>query len=775
MVTREEVLDQALAAALLYDRCSIGLATGTGKCLAKDTKILLYDGTFRNVQDVREGDLLMGVDSTPRRVLSSTKGRQMMYTISQNKGESYRVNEDHILSLKFTDTNTKRKLPVQIQEYRYKETNIYNIPVLVYLSLPKSVKHNLKGYKAPCIQYSEKPVLVDPYFIGLWLGDGSNRGIEITNVDSEITEWLDVFAKESGLVLRVNKDNGITYRLCMDKKTHPYTQPYRILNIQTGDDLVYDSAVKANTFINSLTGGKGVTAIQKHAKEGITGDYWVEKLKRTSTNHLVDKFKSLDLFYNKHIPQCYKINSEAVRLQILAGLIDSDGCAQNGGYEIASCNKILAEDITYVARSLGFYVNMRQKTAIMGEYRNENCYRITIWGNDLDRIPIKVLRKKIEKSYKKGNPLHTGVQVTKDCVDDYYGFVINKDHLFIINDFTVTHNTKLGYMYLDKFYTGTLKVLVVAPRISIFTSWKDEAQKWGYLHILDRITFSTYLSLDKQEQGYDIIILDEIHNLTLAHKEYLSAHKGLILGLSGTLPKYHHSEKGMMVDAFAPAVYSYSTDEAVENNILNDYRIIVHPLQLSTLKDHFAKTKTGGWMTSEQLNYEYWTRRLQESRSKKEDQIMRIMRMKALQSFKTKENYAKRLLNSTEDKCIVFADTQESAERLCGYSYHSNNPDSESNLELFKKDKVKKLSAVNQLSEGVTIPGLRKAIVLSSYSGNSPRTSQKLGRILRLNPDEIACLDILVYSGTQDEIWVRQVLEDYNPEKISWNDLKISM
>ncbi len=80
---------------------------------------------------------------------------------------------------------------------------------------------------------------------------------------------------------------------------------------------------------------------------------------------------------------------------------------------------------------------------------------------------------------------------------------------------------------------------------------------------------------------------------------------------------------------------------------------------------------------------------------------------------------------------------------------------------------------MNQLSEGVTIPGLRRAIVLSSYSGNSPRTSQKLGRILRLNPDEVACLDILVYTGTQDEVWLRSVLEDYAPEKITWNDLKI--
>ncbi len=148
------------------------------------------------------------------------------------------------------------------------------------------------------------------------------------------------------------------------------------------------------------------------------------------------------------------------------------------------------------------------------------------------------------------------------------------------------------------------------------------------------------------------------------------------------------------------------------------------------------------------------------------------MRAKALMTFKTKELYAKVLFNNAPDKCILFGNEQAQVDRLCTHTYHSNNPSSEENLELFKEGKITKLAAVNQLSEGVNIPGLKRAIVMHSYSPNSPRTNQKLGRVLRLSPEETAVLEILVYTGTQDEIWLRGILEDFSPEKISWKEHK---
>ncbi len=74
--------------------------TGVGKCLARNTPLIMCDGSVKLVQDVMPGDLLMGDDSTPRRVLTLGRGRQRMYRITQAKGESYTVNESHIISLK---------------------------------------------------------------------------------------------------------------------------------------------------------------------------------------------------------------------------------------------------------------------------------------------------------------------------------------------------------------------------------------------------------------------------------------------------------------------------------------------------------------------------------------------------------------------------------------------------------------------------------------------------------------------------------------------------
>lgn len=84
-----------------YDKMLLFHQVGVGKCLGKDTKIIMYDGTVKNVQDVKVGDKLMGDDSTPRTVLSLARGREEMFKINQKgEGDDYIVNRGHILSLK---------------------------------------------------------------------------------------------------------------------------------------------------------------------------------------------------------------------------------------------------------------------------------------------------------------------------------------------------------------------------------------------------------------------------------------------------------------------------------------------------------------------------------------------------------------------------------------------------------------------------------------------------------------------------------------------------
>ena len=287
--------------------------------------------------------------------------------------------------------------------------------------------------------------------------------------------------------------------------------------------------------------------------------------------------------------------------------------------------------------------------------------------------------------------------------------------------------TLIGLKYIEHFQDNTdgeLRVLVVAPKLSIFQTWVDESKKFNIK--IPNIEFTTYISLNKHDcQKYDVVILDECHNLLKSHLPFLGCYTGRILGLTGTPPRYIKSEKGQMVNKFCPVVFNYITDEAVESNILNDYRIIVHRLKLSTSSTIAVKTKNKDFYTSELKNYQYWTSRIAESTTKKQEQIASIMRMKALMDFRTKEDYAKKLFSEIEDKCILFCNTQAQADKLCDYSYHSSNEDSEHNLDLFKKDKIDKLSCVLQLNEGVNIPNLRAGIIMHSY-GNERKASQRI-------------------------------------------------
>jgi len=333
--------------------------------------------------------------------------------------------------------------------------------------------------------------------------------------------------------------------------------------------------------------------------------------------------------------------------------------------------------------------------------------------------------------------------------------------------------TLVGLNHMERNTTPLNKVLVVAPKRSIFQSWIDDAEKFELQHLLGRIVFSTYLSLNKHNpRDYDIVYLDEAHSLLDSHRNFLENYKGKILGLTGTPPKHGGSEKGQLVKEFCPVVYTFKADEAIENKIINDYQIIVHEISLGTDKNYAVKNKNLTFKTSEVDNYNYWSRRIDVGSGP--IHILRVMRMKAMMEYPTKEKYAKILFNNIDSKCILFANTQDQADKLCDYSYHSNNPDSDRNLELFKEGTVNKLSTVLQLSEGVNIPNLKQGIIMHAY-GNERKASQRIGRLLRLNPDDKAIIHILCYVDTVDQKWVTDALEGFDQNKILWKDFNIKL
>ena len=330
--------------------------------------------------------------------------------------------------------------------------------------------------------------------------------------------------------------------------------------------------------------------------------------------------------------------------------------------------------------------------------------------------------------------------------------------------------TRIGLKHMAINYTAFSKYLVVAPKKAIFESWKDEMEKIGYGYLAEHVEFSTYISLKKKEFDYDVVYLDECHSLKASHNSWLYnfvKKGGTVIGMTGTYPVRAKSEKGKMCNFYCPKVYEYLIDDAVEDNVLNDYLIYVHPITLSSKRTIERKGKHGAFNTSETKEYEYWTDRLSRANTPKEEQICRIQRMKCLQKFKSKENYAKLLLDECDPKTktIIFANEKAQADRLSDFSVHSGNKDSKENLEMFKTGEIMKCSAVQQLSEGVTIPELKQAIIMHSYSNNR-QASQKIGRVLRLNPKDKAIVHILCYINTIDKEWVTNALSSFNEDKI---------
>lgn len=351
---------------------------GMGKCLGKDTKVVMYDGTLKKVQNIQVGDLLMGDDSTPRTVLSLARGRERMYWVRQNKGIDYRVNESHILSLKRSRN-----------EGKYKHGDVLNINVLKYLQQSPKFQSNYKGYKV-AIDFTEKPLSITPYFLGLWLGDGKTSSVQIFSIEPEVVEYLETYARELDLQLTAYEP--------IDK-----CPSYAITKGYTGGNQSIDDSLQTD-------------------------------------------LKTLGVLNNKHIPHQYLANSAKNRLELLAGLIDSDGYYDDKAhvYEIVQKNQSLNKQIKWLCDSLGFRTKLVEKKATIKQINFETTvYRLRIYG-DINKIPVRIERKKARQRISKVDWKVTGINVEFDKVDDYYGFEIDGNHLFLLEDMTVTHNTSFA-------------------------------------------------------------------------------------------------------------------------------------------------------------------------------------------------------------------------------------------------------------------------------------------------------------------------------------------
>lgn len=394
--------------------------SGEGKCHGKGTKILMFDGSIKNVEDVVVGDLLMGDDSKPRTVLSLARGKDSMYQLKPNKGgDVFTGNKEHILVLE-KNKNISHRKTVNGKRVRMSTEIIKNVQTEIsikeYLTQSGKFKAVNKLVRIG-VEFLEKPIPVEPYFLGMWLGDGTSESSCITTADKEVVDYLYKYAKRLNLkvteqILNGGKNKSKNYSIVRSKKKNKEGSRY------------------------------------KHCYQG---------------DALRTMLLNLGVLNNKHIPSIYKINSRKNRLLLLAGLIDSDGYINHNCLVFSNKNKQLCNDVIYLCRSLGYSAELKES---YNKLYKTTYYKVSIWGS-LEEIPSLLKRKKCLKRKQIKNHLRTGFEIKPLGEGQYYGFTLDGNHRYLLGDFTITHNTTFAQTITYFLTKMTIPVLWFSYEVSV--------------------------------------------------------------------------------------------------------------------------------------------------------------------------------------------------------------------------------------------------------------------------------------------------------------------
>jgi hypothetical protein len=335
-------------------------------CFGKGTLVRMFDGTTKPVEELIYGDELMGPDSSKRTVKKTYSGFDKMYRIHPRANMTpVDVNELHdIVTWRKGRDHYELSKPTDVQSW-----SIW--------------KREKCSQKIVDFELPEKSTTIDPYFLGLWLGDGNKDSQRITTVDFEIKEYLEQYAK-----------------------------------------------VREESFVYSE---KSLSAKIGHPLNG----------KRNHQKTLRHELNQLNVLGNKHIPEDYLLNSKKKRFELLAGLIDSDGWLKDRCFRITMINENLISQIQDLARSLGFRASVNKYTNYVKQFeRDFDSWCVCITG-DIHKIPTKIKRKIAEKIETKRD--HSRVVI--DRIESlgqgqYFGFELQEDRLFLLQDGTIASNSK---------------------------------------------------------------------------------------------------------------------------------------------------------------------------------------------------------------------------------------------------------------------------------------------------------------------------------------------
>lgn len=321
--------------------------------------------------------------------------------------------------------------------------------------------------------------------------------------------------------------------------------------------------------------------------------------------------------------------------------------------------------------------------------------------------------------------------------------------------------TRMAILILQKLKVEN--ILILYPEVNIKKAWEEEFEKMEW--IPSNVTYSTYLSVKKNTGVYDFVIADEIQkaseNALYNIKNLLNINNKFI-GLSGTYSQKTIEELKYICNLEISE--TYDTEEAIDDNIIANYNIIIKNYHVNNTDSYLKTTKYKKWLTTEKQELNRLSHRVKTS-SGMQLKFAALARMRWINSCNSLLKEVKNLLIDLKDnRYILYGADIKFVDSLGISTYHSENKKL-NNLSLFLEKKIDKLALIQLATAGITFPNL-DTVVITNINSNSENLFQKLGRSLLLEKNKISNIYIFCSYEQFQRKWLEKALIDVPQNKI---------
>lgn len=314
-------------------------------------------------------------------------------------------------------------------------------------------------------------------------------------------------------------------------------------------------------------------------------------------------------------------------------------------------------------------------------------------------------------------------------------------------------------------------ILIVVPRKALIKNWELEIEKWGGINS-DYITIICYASLAKYKKHYyDVIVFDEVHNLSLAKRDILKQMmpKEALIGLSATISK---EQKEYFQHKLHASWIKCSLPQAIQSEILPEPTIYLIPLTLDAYNVKYKTVRFGKTLMTTQRGYynilsdsiDYFRNQYMKYNTISKKNIWLSTAGKRLKWLsEQKESLILRILAQLKNyKTLTFCHDIKQAEKLGKNNITSKNTKALQCIDMFNQNKIKHITAVTMLNEGINLVNCKYGI-FCNLNSSERYSKQKIGRLLR-HPSPV--IIVPYYINTREEELVHKMFREYDPKLI---------